>query len=153
MFVCTNQHTLYANSSPAVAIILLNDTDEVLTIRRAIEPGLGELDFPGGFCDHHETAEEALARETTEEVGLRPEHYSTPELICTGIDHYNFDGETIPVFSLIYTATVTDGAPITAGDDAEHAKFLPLKSIDPKRVFFESLQHAITILQNRRVKA
>jgi ADP-ribose pyrophosphatase YjhB (NUDIX family) len=42
----------------------------VLTIRRGIEPCLGELALPGGYCDEGETAEIAAAREFDEEVGI-----------------------------------------------------------------------------------
>lgn len=150
VFVCENQHTIYANSSPAVTAILRNANDEVLTIRRAIEPGLGELDFPGGFCDGHESAEAALARELAEEVGLLPEHHTTPVLVCTGIDNYQFKGEFIPVLSLVYTATISEDAPITTNDDAENAEFTPLQSLDPQTVYFKSLQDAVILLQRQR---
>jgi 8-oxo-dGTP pyrophosphatase MutT (NUDIX family) len=42
----------------------------VLTIRRGIEPCLGELALPGGYCDEGETVEIAAAREFDEEVGI-----------------------------------------------------------------------------------
>jgi 8-oxo-dGTP diphosphatase len=42
----------------------------VVVVRRAIEPGLGELCLPGGFIELGETWREAAARELREETGL-----------------------------------------------------------------------------------
>lgn len=149
VFTCENHHTLYANSSPAVSAILFNSQGEALTIRRAVAPGMGELDFPGGFCDDRETAETALARELAEEINLQPEHYSAPQFLCTGIDDYEFGGETLPVFTLVYTATIIDDAPIATGDDAEQATFVPLGSIQPEKVYFAALREAVVLLQKK----
>lgn len=148
IFVCQNGHSIYANAAPAVAAVLLNSKDEVLTVRRLIAPGVGELDFPGGFCDGAETAEEAAARELVEEINLSPEHYSSLKFICTGIDDYVFGGETVTVLSIVFTATVKDDAPIVTGDDAGEAEFTPLEAIDPDKIYFPSLQKALTLLQN-----
>lgn len=149
VFVCSSGHTIYANSSPAVAAIIFNDHNEVLTVRRSMEPGTGELDFPGGFCDDHENGETALARELFEEVNLSPNQYTTPKLISTGLDDYEFRNETIPVFSLIYRAQLTDAtAEIVAQDDAEQAKFIALDAINPDDIYFDALREAVILLQN-----
>jgi ADP-ribose pyrophosphatase YjhB (NUDIX family) len=41
----------------------------LLTVRRAIEPRIGELSLPGGFVDLGESWQEAGAREVREETG------------------------------------------------------------------------------------
>lgn len=43
---------------------------QVLLVKRAQEPGLGDWDIPGGYLDWDETLEEATARELKEETGL-----------------------------------------------------------------------------------
>jgi ADP-ribose pyrophosphatase len=53
----------YINPIAAVAAILTNARNEILVIRRAIEPGRGQLGLPGGFVDPGETAEAAVRRE------------------------------------------------------------------------------------------
>ena len=53
----------------AVAVILVPVGSGLLTVRRAIEPRLGELSLPGGFVDLGETWQEAGAREVREETG------------------------------------------------------------------------------------
>jgi ADP-ribose pyrophosphatase YjhB (NUDIX family) len=43
----------------------------LLTVRRGIEPQLGEIGLPGGFIEEGETWQEAAVRELWEETGLR----------------------------------------------------------------------------------
>ena len=53
-----------------VSVVLLPVDDGVLTVRRAIPPGEGQLALPGGFVNWGETWQEAGARELFEETGL-----------------------------------------------------------------------------------
>ena len=52
-------------------IVTLND--EVVLLKRGIEPGMGKWVFPGGYVDRGEKLEAAAAREAMEEVGLEVE--------------------------------------------------------------------------------
>jgi NADH pyrophosphatase NudC (nudix superfamily) len=61
--------TYYHNVAAAVGAILEYDKKIVL-IKRAKEPGKGKLDLPGGFVDPKESAEEAVIRETKEELKI-----------------------------------------------------------------------------------
>jgi len=49
---------------------LLSYQDGILFTVRTKEPGLGQLNFPGGFVDHNESLEQALVREIHEELSL-----------------------------------------------------------------------------------
>lgn len=51
VYQCDNGHTLFANASPAVGVLFMNNEKEVLIATRSIDPGKGNLDMPGGFCD------------------------------------------------------------------------------------------------------
>lgn len=64
----------YLNPIPVTVVVLPVETPAgrgVLTVRRAIEPGLGKLALPGGFIDAGETWQAAGAREVEEETGLK----------------------------------------------------------------------------------
>lgn len=53
-----------------VAVVLIPVGAGILAVRRAIEPGRGELALPGGFIEAGESWQEAGAREVWEECGL-----------------------------------------------------------------------------------
>jgi ADP-ribose pyrophosphatase YjhB (NUDIX family) len=60
----------YVNPRLVVTTIPVNDSGEVVLLRRGIEPGRGWWAQPGGFLEVDETVTEAAIRETLEETGL-----------------------------------------------------------------------------------
>jgi 8-oxo-dGTP pyrophosphatase MutT (NUDIX family) len=71
----------YQNPTPVSTAVIPVSTDEgirLLSVVRNIEPKKGEVGLPGGYVDKLETFEQAAARETWEETGLRllPENFS-----------------------------------------------------------------------------
>jgi ADP-ribose pyrophosphatase YjhB (NUDIX family) len=75
----------YVNPRVVVTTLPETDRDEVVLLRRGIEPGYGQWAQPGGFLEIDETAIEGAVRETLEETGLlvRPTRivglYSRPQ--------------------------------------------------------------------------
>lgn len=59
----------YDNPAPATVVLILDDRDRLLLIRRAVAPYAGEWDTPGGFLVPGESAEDCCHREVREELG------------------------------------------------------------------------------------
>ena len=73
---CANcGETTWLNPTPVALVMMpIIGTDGrtgLLTVRRGIEPELGEIGLPGGFIEEGETWQEAAVRELWEETGLR----------------------------------------------------------------------------------
>jgi ADP-ribose pyrophosphatase YjhB (NUDIX family) len=60
----------YYNPKPVAAAIPVTQTNRIILLRRAFEPGKDLWTFPGGFVDLGETVEEAARREAKEELDI-----------------------------------------------------------------------------------
>lgn len=92
----------------------------VLLVRRGNDPFKGSYALPGGFLDRGETLEHCVVREVREETGIRSEIielvgiYSAADRDPRG--HF---------VTAVYHLRPTGGA-LKAGDDAEHAEWVPM---------------------------
>jgi ADP-ribose pyrophosphatase YjhB (NUDIX family) len=107
----------WANSAPAVQGLVERD-GRLLLVRRAIEPGKGKWDIPGGFLQEGEHPHDALRRELREETGLAVE---PREFLGAWIDPY----EDRFVLGLTYEAIAAPGEPQAADDVASIEWFAP----------------------------
>ena len=146
-FVCKNGHIIYLNAAPAVGIFLVNADKEILIAKRAIEPCKGSLDSPGGFCDGAETLETALARELQEEIGISPASYSQPQFLSSGIDNYDFGGETLLNLSVMFWARIQPGVSLKPADDVAAVSFVPYDQLDISSIAFPAVRQAARVLQ------
>ncbi len=149
VYKCASGHVLFANASPAVGVLFVNDAKEVLMAVRSQDPGKGQLDMPGGFCDGAETFEDGLRRELHEELGLTEENYTDVEFLLSHSDPYDYKGETLPVLCGVYTARLKPSANPQAADDVAEAKFMKYDDIDLSRVQFPSIVAGLKLLHER----
>ncbi len=71
-FLCPKCHWIhYQNPLPSAAALVKNNKDEVLLVKRGIEPGKGQWALPSGFIEIHEAPDQACLRELEEETGLK----------------------------------------------------------------------------------
>lgn len=140
IYTCKNHHTIFRNASPACGVWIINDKNEILIALRAQEPGKGLIDAPGGFADGAEILEDAIARELKEEVGLSPSDYTTPQFILSAIDPYNYGNETLDVLGCMFYAKLIGNPTITPQDDVAEARFVPIDSVDPEKIYFPAVR-------------
>jgi len=61
---------IYENPIPASCLVVVDDLNRVLLVKRSVEPKIGFWCLPGGFMELNETPEQAALRELEEETGL-----------------------------------------------------------------------------------
>lgn len=94
---------------------------EVLLIRRATPPRIGEWSLPGGRLEPGEAPADAALRELTEETGVTARLLGLIEIVDTIM------GEPEKLYLLHdYAALWIEGEPVP-GDDADRAEFLPVE--------------------------
>jgi 8-oxo-dGTP pyrophosphatase MutT (NUDIX family) len=113
-----------ANSMvPSVNVVVANDAGEILMIQRSDN---GNWAVPGGAIDLGESLTQAAARETREETGIECRItgivgiYTDPKHIIL----YTSNGEARQEFSIVLTATATDGQP-TPSDESTEVRWVP----------------------------
>lgn len=61
----------YENPLPSAAALVRSKKNEILLVKRGIEPGKGKWALPSGFIEIDETPDKACLRELEEETGLK----------------------------------------------------------------------------------
>jgi 8-oxo-dGTP diphosphatase len=107
--------------------------DQVVLLKRAIEPSYGKWVFPGGFLDRGERVEDAAIRETWEEVNLKVE-------ITRLLNVYSYSG--YPVVVIVYLAKIVSGQ-LQAMDETLEVRTFPLVEIPWEELAFRSTYDAL----------
>jgi len=94
----------YENPLPAVAALVLNHKDQLLLVKRSVEPAKGKWCLPGGFIEIDESIEEAALRELEEETGIKGEIDGLIDFFSQKGRHYRailFSLDTLPPIAFL----------------------------------------------------
>ncbi len=127
--VCESCHYIhYVNPVPAVAVIILNEMNEVVLVKRKYEPMRGYWSLPAGFLENDETVEQTALREVKEETNLN--------IRLNGLFgvYSADDNPDKKILLVVYRGDLISGTP-EPGDDAEEAGYFPLQGL-PENIAF-----------------
>lgn len=137
-FHCSNcDFVLYHNTAAAVAVLIKHEEELFFTVRNQ-EPGKGNLDLPGGFCDPKESAEETCARELYEELELKIDSQKLKYLGSRPnvYPYKNIDYNTMDLF---YEYEVEEKFDITLEESEISAGiWVPISEIEIDKIAFDS---------------
>lgn len=132
---------LYENPTPAVCVIVTDDQNRLLLVKRSVDPKKGFWCLPGGFMELGETPEQTGLRELREETGLAGR---IEELIAAD-SNPSADYGTVAL--ICYRVDWISGKP-GPGDDASEVGFFPLTELP--ELAFESHRKFIRIFREPR---
>ncbi len=140
---------IYRNNAACADGAVINDKNELLIVTRALEPGKGRWDLPGGFVDVGETSEEALLRELHEELGLSSDDIKHVEYLRSGAGEYQWDNDITHVLAATFLVRVSSDITLRALDDVAKIQWVPIKQIDNRKLFFRPHEKVIEILNQK----
>ena len=115
--------TQFPTFAVTVDVVVLTATDEVLLVRRAVEPFAGMWALPGGFKRPNETLDDAARRELRQETGI--------DCVPTEFGVYGDPGRDprTNVVTVAYVAHLREVDGIVPGADAASAVLLSVADV------------------------
>ena len=127
----------YFNPATAVIALIVDGQGKLLVTTRAKDPAKGALGLPGGFVDLGESAEQALAREIREEVGLE---LIEARYLCSEPNTYPYKGVLYKTVDLAFICQVKDPHKAKADDDVASLRWCHPSEIAPQQFGFDSMR-------------
>ena len=115
------------------AVILINNKQDLVLIRRRNPPFQGELALPGGFVDVGETVEHACIREAREETNIKVKIIKLIGIFS--LPDRDPRGHNISIAFLC--EPVTEKEKPKAMDDAASLEIIPLTKLSPLKLAFD----------------
>lgn len=131
--VCNACEFIFYLDPKVVAGTIFTIRDEVVLLRRSIEPAMGRWVFPAGYVDRGESVVDAAVRETLEESALEV-------VVRRLLGVYSYSGS--PNIIVVYAAEVVAGK-LAAGDENDAAATYPVAQIPWDELAFPSTADAL----------
>lgn len=132
----------YQNSKPCAGIVITNDKNEVLLVKRAIEPYLGKWDIPGGFLENGEELMDGAKREAKEELGI---DIKPTEILTIFVDKYGYEEGDLHTFNVFIKAEVAGGE-ITLDDENSDYGWFSADNIPWEELAFRNTEITVKTL-------
>lgn len=132
---------LYENPIPATCLVVLDQAQRTLLVKRSVEPKKGYWCLPGGFVELDESPDNAALRELKEETGLSGQIESLLGVMATPNSEYG------TVLMVGYRVKTYTGA-LLAGDDADDAAYFSRDALP--EIAFESHKAFIKIAYGKK---
>ena len=133
--------TYFHNVAAAVAAILEYE-GKILFIRRGQEPEKGKLDFPGGFVDPKESAENGLKREIKEELHI---YLRELKYIGSSPNIYKYKGVLYHTCDLFFYSKIDTLPAILDRTEIEELVLFDPSKIPDDKIAFESTKIGLKI--------
>ena len=134
---------VYLDPKVAVGTIVRTSDDQIVLVRRAIEPGYGLWVFPGGYVDRGEAVTTAAIREAREEAGLEIE-------LDALVNIYSYAHRSLIV--IVYAARAVGGQLCTDDECLEARLFTPEELPWDQLAFHSTTQALRDYLESGRTR-
>ena len=124
------------------AVLALTGDNQVLLVKRAVDPAQGSWCLPGGFIEIGETPQQAASRECQEESGFDVE-------INRLIDVFYYEDYRGSGILVLYQGKITDGS-AQPGDDVQEVSLFGPADL-PDNIAFDSNVQALTLWQAGKI--
>lgn len=139
---CTNcGNEIFIDPTIGAMGIIENEKGEILMIQRGKDPFKGTWDVPAGFIDiKDQNAEETVAREAKEEVGVDIEKI---RYLASYMHTYEYNEVEKPHMSLVFTAKLKSGEIKIDPVEIADAKFIAKSEIPFEDIGFPHVKLAL----------
>lgn len=129
----------YINSIPCNSAIIENEKNEILLVKRRVNPRAGTWDLPGGFLKSGENFFDSVKREIREELHV--------EIEIAGIvgiyeDSYLFQEILNPTLMITTAAKIISGK-LKADDDVSDYKYFSKEEVLKQELSFQGIRKSL----------
>ncbi len=124
-YFCSKCNIIHYENPKPTATLICPRGDDILLVKRAFEPAIGEWSLPGGFMELNETLEQTAIRELKEETNLD----GNVVKLLGNCSHFNSIFGDILLLGI--EMKIDNWSNLKVGDDASEAAFYNFNNHPP----------------------